>query len=173
MSVPRLTTDRLVLRGLEARDFEAYAVMMADPEVTRYLADGQPLGRADAWRQLAVFVGHWTLRGFGMWAVEERATGAFVGRIGCIEPEGWPGFEVGYVLARPFWGRGYGTEGAQAALRYAREVLGRARIISLIRPENVASARVAKRLGATLEGDVDFFGRPTRVFVYPASARGS
>jgi RimJ/RimL family protein N-acetyltransferase len=74
--IPILQTERLLLRGFHARDFDAYAAMMADPEVTRHLADGRPLGRADAWRQLAMFAGHWTLRGFGVWAVEERATGA-------------------------------------------------------------------------------------------------
>jgi RimJ/RimL family protein N-acetyltransferase len=159
MIIPQLTTDRLVLRGLELRDFEAYAVMMADPLVTRYLADGQPLARSGAWRQLEQFIGHWALRGFGLWAVEERTTGAFMGRIGCVEPEGWPGFEVGYALARPFWGQGY-------ALNYARNVLHKERIISLVRPENSASARVAERLGAAPAGEVDFFGGPTRVFLY-------
>ncbi|HEX6532949.1 MAG TPA: GNAT family N-acetyltransferase [Gemmatimonadaceae bacterium] len=167
MNIPRLTTDHLLLRAFEARDFDAYAEMMADPEVTRYLGDGRPLGRGDAWRQLALFIGHWELRGFGLWAVEERASGAFAGRIGCFEPEGWPGFEIGYTLARPFWGRGYASEGARAALRYARDVLGKERVISLIRPGNAASARVAERLGAVAEGTVEFYGSPTRVYVYP------
>jgi RimJ/RimL family protein N-acetyltransferase len=70
-------------------------------------------------------------------------------------------------VARPFWGRGYATEGARAALQYARDVLARDRIISLIRPENVASIRVAERLGAVLEGETDFFGNRTRAYVYP------
>lgn len=167
MIIPRLITDHLLLRAFEARDFEAYAAMMADPEVTRYLGNGHPLGRADAWRQVALFIGHWELRGFGLWAVEDRSSGAFAGRIGCFEPEGWPGFEIGYTLARPFWGRGYATEGARAALRYARDVLGKERVISLIRPGNAASARVAEHLGAVMEGRVEFYGSPTRVYVYP------
>ena len=171
MSVPRITTDRLVLRGFDERDVEPYAAMMADPEVTRYLGDGRPLSRTDAWRQLALIVGHWTLRGFGLWAVEERATGALAGRIGCFEPEGWPGFEVGYVLARPFWGKGYATEAAGSALRYARETLERDRIISLIDPANAASIRVAERLGAVADGMVDLSGHPTRVYAYPARHR--
>jgi len=165
--IPRLTTDRLVLRGFEPHDLDAYAAMVADPEFMRYLGDGQPLDRVGAWRQMALFAGHWLLRGFGLWAVEERATGALVGRIGCWEPEGWPGFEVGYAVARPFWGRGYATEGARAALQYARDVLARDRIISLIRPENVASIRVAERLGAVLDGERDYFGSSTKLYVYP------
>jgi hypothetical protein len=98
--IPQLHTERLCLRGYEPRYFEPYAAMMADPEVTRYLGDGRPVSRADAWRQLAYLIGHWTLRGFGLWAVEERATGELIGRIGCLEPEGWPGFEIAYTLVR-------------------------------------------------------------------------
>jgi RimJ/RimL family protein N-acetyltransferase len=165
--VPRLTTPRLVLRGFKESDLEAYAEMMADPQVTRYLGDGRPLPRSEAWRQLAFLVGHWALRGFGVWAVEEREGGTLVGRIGCLEPEGWPGFEVAYTLARPFWGRGYAREGAQAALAFARDTLGREEIISIIRPANVASIRVAESLGAEHDRDVEFFGAPSRVYRYP------
>ncbi len=166
--IPRLSTPRLLLRELRQDDFDAYAAMVADPDVTRHLGDGRPLPRADAWRQLAMFAGHWALRGFGVWAVEERSTGAFAGRIGCFEPEGWPGFEIAYTLARPFWGRGYASEGAAAALRYAREELKRDRILSVIRPGNAPSIRVAEGLGATLEREVEFYGGPARLYAYPA-----
>jgi RimJ/RimL family protein N-acetyltransferase len=165
--VPRLTTPRLLLREFRQHDLDAYAEMVADPMVMRFLADGRPLSRAEAWRQMAMFAGHWALRGFGVWAVEERATGTFAGRIGCFEPEGWPGFEVAYTLARPFWGRGYAREGAAAALRYAREELGRERVISVIRPDNAASIRVATSLGATAGATVEFFGGPARLYEYP------
>ena len=147
--------------------------MMADPEVVRFLGDGRPLGRVDAWRQLAMFAGHWTLRGFGVWAVEERATGAFVGRIGCFEPEGWPSLEIAYTLARPFWGRGYASEGAAASLQYARiHLAGRGRILSVIRPDNAGSIRVATRLGATAAEEIDFFGARARLYVYPEATGG-
>lgn len=167
MDVPILTTDRLLLREFRESDFDAYAAMMADPEVTRFLADGKPLGRADAWRQMAMFAGHWHLRGFGVWAVEERHTGRFIGRIGCMHPEGWPGFEVAYTLARPHWGQGYAREGAAAALRHARVVLGRDRVISIIRPGNVGSIRVAESLGAARDGEAEFYGSPALLYVYP------
>jgi len=168
--VPHLATPRLLLREFRQDDLDAYAAMVADPQVMRFLADGRPLTRAEAWRQMAMFAGHWALRGFGVWAVEERATGAFAGRIGCFEPEGWPGFEVAYTLAPPFWGRGYAREGAAAALRYAREVLGRDRVISVIRPDNAASIRVATSLGATPGETVEFFGGPARLYEYPGGA---
>ena len=169
-SIPTLVTERLILRALAESDLDAYAEMMADPDVTRFLGDGKPLARPDAWRQLAFFLGHWELRGFGIWAVEHRTSGTFIGRIGCYEPEGWPGFEIGYALARPFWGQGYATEGVTTSLTYARETLRRDRIISLIRPANVPSIRVAERLGAALEGETEFFGQPARIYVYPRGA---
>ena len=168
IDVPVLFTDRLLLRGLEQRDFDAYAEMMADPDVTRFLGTGEPLSRGDAWRQMAIFVGHWELRGFGMWAVENRATGEFMGRIGCLEPDGWPGFEVGYVLARAHWGHGYAQEAARASLTFAHDVLGKRDVISLIRPANLGSIRVATALGAKRTGSVEFFGSPTEIYSYPA-----
>ncbi|MFL5560794.1 MAG: GNAT family N-acetyltransferase [Gemmatimonadaceae bacterium] len=166
--IPHLTTDRLLLRDFRPEDFEPYAAMMAQPDVCRYLADGRPLSRADAWRQLAMFIGHWALRGYGLWAVEERATGRFIGRIGCLEPEGFPAFEIAYTLAPSAWGHGYALEGASAALRYARETLGRTRIASIIRPANNPSIRVAQSLGAVAGETVEFLGAQSIVHWYPS-----
>ena len=170
VDVPRLETPRLVLRGFTPADVEPYLQMLADPEVARFLGDGRPLNRVDAWRQLAMIIGHWELRGFGLWAVEERTTGRLLGRIGCHEPEGWPGFELGYALAHSVWGQGFARGGAGAALAYAQRELGRDTIISLIRPANRASIRVAEHFGARRTGSVEFFGAPTDVYTYPVSA---
>ena len=169
IEVPRLETSRLVLRAFVPSDVESYAWMMADPDVSRFLGDGRPLGRADAWRQLAQIIGHWELRGFGLWAVEERATRRLVGRIGCYEPEGWPGFEIGYVLAREAWGRGLAREGVAATLEYARRELQRDSAISLIRPANRASIAVAEHFGARRTGSVELFGAASDVYSYPLS----
>jgi RimJ/RimL family protein N-acetyltransferase len=159
-----LQTDRLTLRMLCEADLDAYAEMCADPEVMRYIGDGQPLARPMAWRNLAMMVGHWSLRGYGLWAVEERSSGVLVGRIGCWNPEGWPGFEVGWMLRRALWGRGYATEGARAALQYAFTGLGQPQVISLIHPENAASIRVAGRLGERLLDSAEVMGRPALVY---------
>jgi RimJ/RimL family protein N-acetyltransferase len=167
LRIPQLTTDRLLLRAFAPEDFEPYAQMMANSDVTRYLGEGHPLSRVEAWRQLAMFAGHWVLRGFGPWAVEERATGRFLGRIGCLEPEGFPAFEIAYTLAPEAWGKGYAREGAAAALRYARETLRRTAITSIIRPANVASIRVAQSLGAVAAETVEFFGAPSVLYRYP------
>ena len=165
-TIPTITTNRLVLRAFVQRDLDEYAAIIGDPEVTKHLGDGKALSRNEAWRQMAMILGHWTLLGYGLWAVEERATGALLGRIGCQQPEGFPGFEIAYTLGRAFWGRGFAREGAGAALAYAREVLGRTNIISVIRPANAGSIRVAQSLGATLDGEVEFFGGPSSIYRY-------
>ncbi|HEX6369388.1 MAG TPA: GNAT family N-acetyltransferase [Longimicrobium sp.] len=164
IEIPTLTTDRLLLRPFHEEDLDAYAEICADAEVTRYLSDGRPLSRAEAWRQMAFIVGHWQLKGFGLWALEEKSSGALIGRAGLLHPEGWPGFEVGWTLGRAWWGKGYATEAAREALRYAFEELDRDHVISLIRPENHPSIRVAERLGERLEGEVEFFGGRTLIY---------
>ena len=165
-----LETERLRLRMFRDDDLDAYARIVADPEVMRYLGDGQTLDRVGAWRQIAMILGHWTLRGYGLWAVEERATGALIGRIGCYNPEGWPGFEVGWVLARAYWGKGYATEGARRALEYAFRELGRDHVISLIYPANAASTRVAERIGEKLEGRTSLYGHDVLIYGISATA---
>jgi RimJ/RimL family protein N-acetyltransferase len=161
---PTLQTDRLLLRTFRDDDLDEYAAIAADPDVMRYLGDGTPLTREDAWRQIAWILGHWQLRGYGLWAVEERATGALVGRIGHINPEGWPGFELGWMLGKAYWGKGYATEGARRALAYAFDELRQPHVISLIRPENAPSIRVAERLGESLEGRLTLYGAEVLVY---------
>jgi RimJ/RimL family protein N-acetyltransferase len=144
--IPQLETERLLLRGFRADDFEAWASFLADPEVVRYLW-GEPQPRTDSWRQMAMTLGHWVLRGYGMWAVERKSDRACIGRVGMLNPEGWPGLEVGWTLGRPYWGQGYATEAAAASMRYAFLTQPVDRIISCIDPNNKASQAVAARLG--------------------------
>lgn len=160
---PIVETERLLLRAFRESDTDAYAEMLGDAEVMRFLG-GRPLPRAEAWRNMAMVVGHWELRGYGFWAVEERASGEMVGRVGCWRPEGWPGLEVGWTLRRGFWGRGYATEAARASLEYAFTELNQTRVISLIAPDNAASIRVAGRLGERPEGEWEVFG--TKLIIY-------
>jgi RimJ/RimL family protein N-acetyltransferase len=158
--IPTLETERLRLRSFRKGDVEDYAAMNADPEVLRYLGGGpEPWDRGRSWRHMAFLLGHWQLGGAGMWAVEHKETGAFLGMIGFAAPEGWPGFELAWTLGRRWWGNGYATEGAGEALAHAFNTLRRERVISLIHPENRASIRVAERIGERLQGRVDHLGR--------------
>lgn len=159
-----IDTERLILRMFRDADLDDYAEICADPEVMRYLGEGRPLSRAEAWRQMAMIVGHWELRGYGIWAVEERESGRVVGRVGFFNPEGWPGFELGWVLGREHWGRGYATEGARAALGKAFDEWGRGQIISVIQPGNRASIRVAEKLGEQLLRQGELFGKEVLIY---------
>ena len=150
VTIPTLETERLILRAFKADDIEAYAAMVTDREVSQFISrGGQPMDRLEAWRSMAVQLGHWQLRAFGQWAVEEKTTGQFVGRLGLYFPDTHPGREVGYALARAHWGKGYASEGAAAARDYAFETLGWEDIISIISPANTRSQAVAKRIGET------------------------
>ncbi|AFY42803.1 GNAT family N-acetyltransferase [Nostoc sp. PCC 7107] len=165
--IPQLKTQRLTLRGFCEEDLDVYADMCAHPEVMRYVGMGQPLSRGESWRNMAMIIGHWQLRGYGLWAVEESQTSEMIGRIGCWQPEGWPGLEIGWSLRRDYWGYGFATEAATAAMNYAFNQLQRSQIISLIHPQNVASVRVAQKLGEKLQGTTEIFG--TEVLVYGLS----
>ncbi len=159
LEIPTLETERLRLRSFRKSDIEDYAALNADPEVVRYLSGSEPWDRGRSWRHMAFLMGHWQLGGTGMWAVEHRETGTFIGAVGFAAPEGWPGFELAWTLARRWWGYGYATEGARKALAYAFNALEKERVISLIHPENRPSIRVAERIGETLAGRINHLGR--------------
>jgi len=166
IEIPTLETERLRLCALGERHFEAYAAMLADASSTRFVGDGQPLDRMNAWRSMAMLLGHWALRGYGMWAVELKETGEFVGRVGLHQPEGWPDLELGWMLLPTERGHGYATEAGRVALDYAFGKLNAQRLVSLIRTDNTASERVARRLGARQATTIDFLGGATLVYVY-------
>jgi RimJ/RimL family protein N-acetyltransferase len=169
-----LETGRLLLRMFREEDFEAYAEMCADPRVMQYLRGGQPLSPEDAWRQMTAAVGEWLLKGYGAWAVEERETGRLIGRLGFVNwahielkpsrPEALPGLEIGWVLSRASWGRGYAAEGARRAIDYAFTEMGRDYVVSIIHPDNEASIHLPERLGQKLEGRTEASG--TELLVY-------
>ena len=154
---PMLETPRLLLRSWKEKDLDAYARMCADPEVMRYTRSGV-MTRGQTAEQVVRIADHWGEHGCGPWAVEEKASGAFIGRIGLMryadfeaEPEECR-TEVGFLLDRAYWGRGLATEGVLACLKWAFGNLDFDRMISIIRPANVRSRRVAERAGLALKG---------------------
>jgi RimJ/RimL family protein N-acetyltransferase len=164
VAIPTLTTERLVLRAFGLDDLDAYAAMTADPVTMRYLGEGKPLDRAGTWRVIAIILGHWDLCGYGIWAMVERATGRLIGRAGLYRPEGWPGLEAVWSVARERWGQGYATEAGRAVLGYAFEVVGAEHVISAIHPLNAASIRVAEKLGEAFEYATSIEGRERAVY---------
>ncbi len=157
-----IETGRLLLRGWRDEDLEPYARLCADPDVMRFIGDGSTLTRERSEEQVSRFIGHWDERGFGLWALEEKGSGAFVGFAGLAYQKDWPEgehkTEVGWRLGREFWGRGLATEAARAGVAYGFGTLGLERIISIIQPDNMASRRVAEKAGFTLRGETRWRG---------------
>ena len=150
MTLPILFTPNLLLRPLNGDDFEPWAAFHADEETMRFFGGTQL--RSMAWRGLCAMVGAWTVRGFSMFSVIERASGRWVGRVGPWEAEGWPRPEIAWGVAREFAGRGYAHEAAVATIDYAVDVLGWTDIAHHIDPNNQRSIRLAERLGAVNRG---------------------
>lgn len=152
-----LETERLLLRAFTLHDLDGFAAIRADALTMRFL--GGVRSRDDAWRDIAITLGHWSLNGFGMWAVEEKASGTFVGRVGLVKPPGWSDVEVGWAIARAYWGRGVAPEAARAALAWGFAKCGfEYVVVSLIQADNAPSIRVAEKIGETLEGPIEFMG---------------
>jgi RimJ/RimL family protein N-acetyltransferase len=144
ITIPTLITDRLILRGWYPDDLDEYARWNADEQMMRHLPT---VDRAGTWRMMALLLGHWRMRGFGMWSVEHRETGEWMGRAGLYEEEGWPGVEMAWSIRRDRWNQGYASEAGAAAMWFGFTVLGLDRIISLPGRLNGASIRVAEKLG--------------------------
>jgi RimJ/RimL family protein N-acetyltransferase len=160
-------TERLVLRRWRVTDVAPNTEMLADPATARFITpDGKAVtDEFVGWRNAAIMAGHWALHGFGLFVIEEKQTGRYVGRVGPWFPAGWPGFEVGWGIAKSFRGKGYAVEAATASIDWAFACFEIDKIVHTIRPDNVASQKVAQRLGATIEGQVELFDHVTDLWV--------
>ncbi len=164
VSIPVLRTARLTLRALRPGDLDGFAAMHADPLVTRHLGTGATRTREETWTAMATMLGQWPLRGYGMFAVEETASGRFAGRAGILHPYAWPEPELAYGLDRPFWGQGLATEAALALRDWAFATQDFPTMISYVRPANTGSVRVLEKLGAVLEGEQTMLGAPAQLW---------
>ena len=146
----RLETPRLILRPPRAEDLDPWSDLMQDEVAARFI--GGVTSRPICWRQLMTMIGAWYSEGFAMFSVIEKSTGRWVGRVGPWRPDGWPGDEIGWAVSRQCWGRGYAVEGAIAAANWAFDTLGWSEMIHSIAPDNLASQRVAEKLGSRNRG---------------------
>jgi RimJ/RimL family protein N-acetyltransferase len=163
--IPVLETERLVMRGWSASDFEPFARAYADADTARYI--GGVADRRLAWGHMAFHIGHWALRGFGLWVVETRDAHAFAGWSGLFFPEGAAEPEISWVLVPAARGRGYATEAAARARSHAFDTLGWSTAVSGITLANTASIRVADRLGARLERTIEHRDGERGIFRHP------
>jgi RimJ/RimL family protein N-acetyltransferase len=160
-----LETPRLALRQFEERDWDDLHRLFGDEECVRYTIK-TPLTHWQTWRMLAALIGHWSMRGFGPYAVVEKSTGKMMGPVGLWYPGDWPEPEIKWALAREFWGKGYAAEAALAVQTMAFQTLKRDRLISLIFAGNEASKKVAGRLGGVYEKTIPFREELAEIYVY-------
>lgn len=163
---PVVETEDLILRGYREEDFDAFAAFGASDRA-RFV--GGPQDRWVSWRSFMAGIGHWTLRGYGMWMVEHRATGKVAGRVGMIFNDGWDEPELGWHIYDGFEGKGYAYQATIAARRYSARHFGLDRVISYIDPENTRSVALAERLDASFERAGEVLGHPCQVWRHPSA----
>jgi RimJ/RimL family protein N-acetyltransferase len=157
--VPEIETERLRLRPLDVGDVDAWhRQIFSDPKVTRYLPARKPTPREDVVERLATQIESWQVRGFGVWAVSQKASNQLMGHAGFVTPEASDRIELIYALGRDWWGRGFATEAAAACLRHGFEVLNFTEIAALAFPENEPSIHVMLKLGFAFDDTVLRFG---------------
>ena len=164
VDIPVLETERLVLREPRMDDLPAMAAFHASDRVAHI---GGPLEEWAVFVRLSANLGQWFLRGHGWWTIEDRATGAVAGRCGIGMATDYPEPELGWHVYDGFEGRGLASEAALAARRWWTG-RGNPAPISLIRPANTRSIRLAERLGAVPEREITLRGEPCLVYRHPA-----
>ncbi len=150
-----LETERLILREIDIKtDLDMWVDMMSDADTVRYIG-GELMDRAKSWRQMAMLIGHYKIRGYGFLAVVEKSSGQFIGRIGPWYPEGWPAPEVGWTLHRDYTRKGYAKEAARACVDYAFNELGWEQVIHVIAHGNIGSIKTAEAIGSIHIGELE------------------
>lgn len=162
-----IETERMRLRMFRDSDLDGLAELFADPDVMRYVGNGQPCDRAEAKKALDSIVAHWERHAFGRWAVEDKQTGEFIGYGGLRSLFGTP--EVVYHLARRHWGKGLATEMARASLEFGFQQRNFDWIVAVAKPANAASIQVMKKLGMHFEMETSYYG--IEVVQYAISAQ--
>src|SRR5262249_13517165 len=159
-----IETCRLCLRVFELADLDVLAKINSDPEVMRHTGDGNPVSRGETEKRLHAYIEHWRQHGFGLRAAIHKHDHAFVGFCGLQFVVGTQEIEVGFRLAKQYWGQGLATEAARAVIRRGFQVLGLERIIGLAHPENLASQRVLEKSGLKHEKDAYYYEQLVRYY---------
>ncbi len=161
-SVPRLETERLMLREYRRDDFVLFAEHLAHPESSAFLGSAD---RATAWRFFASHAGLWLLHGAGWWAVEDKRTGELVGNVGAFFREQSTVMELVWNTYRAYWGKGIANEAAAVVLNYAFGVRREPKVRALIDTGNESSRRVAERLGMAYEMQTELNGKAINAYM--------
>ena len=160
-----IQTERLILRQLREDDIEPYARFFQAHDRARYF--GGKRNADNAWRHMVMMIGHWQLKGFGYWAVEELANGNFVGCVGLWKSLDWPELELGYWIDERQLRKGFAEEAGMACIHFARNSLKSPSLVSYIAPDNIPSQKLATKLGAKYEETIELLEQgPHRVYRY-------
>ena len=165
MNIPVLETARLVMRGPEAEDYPDFKATFTSYRA-RFM--GGPLNPYEAWMLYAAEIGHWQIRGYGMWMIHDKATDETYGMAGGWMPARWPEREIAWVIWPEKSGRGFALEAVHAARRYFYRQLGWDGAVSYIDPKNLDSIRLAERLGATRDKDAATIDGNDAVYRHPS-----
>jgi RimJ/RimL family protein N-acetyltransferase len=166
-AIPVLETERLILRAPCEADLPAIVAFRASDR-TAYI--GGPQDAMQSWQRFLAQIGHWALRGYGWWVIEDRATGAVAGRAGASFHPNYPEPELGWQIYDGFEGRGLAFEAALAARRHAQTVMGLGPLMSMIDPANIRSLALARRLGAAFERMSEIDGQAVEIWRHPGGA---
>jgi RimJ/RimL family protein N-acetyltransferase len=158
MNIPTLDTSRLMLRAFSEDDAEPLHRILGEEGVLRYFPSPDPPSLDRVRKFIARQLAHWEEHGFGWWAVVPHGQKELIGWNGLQFLPETGEVEVGYLLSKPFWGRGLAVEGARPSLQFGFETLGLERIIALVHPENRASIRVIEKLEMSLVDRAEYFG---------------
>lgn len=159
-----IETQRLLLRRFTHTDLDAFALLNADAEVMRFIGDGKLQSRAQTEVRLNAILDHWEQHDFGLWAAITKQGAEFIGFCGLQFLGNTGEIEVGYRLAKRFWGMGLATEAAKVGLRFGFEELGVETIVAVVQPENAASCRVVEKIGLRYVKDARFYNTDVKYY---------
>jgi RimJ/RimL family protein N-acetyltransferase len=165
----QLESKRLLLRQFTDGDWQDIHRYFSDPEAM-FFTHGRALSEGETWRVMCSMIGHWQVRGYGPYAVEEKSSGSVLGTVGFWYPNDWPEPEIKWGLARQSWGQGFATEAAKLVHAAGREHLPDFALISLIHDDNKASIGVALAIGARRGRSIEYEGEPHGIYRHKTTA---
>lgn len=162
----QIETPRLLLRQFKETDWQDLHNYYSSPEATQFTV-GRAFTEGETWRTLCSMIGHWQLRGYGPYAIEEKVSGAVIGTAGFWYPNDWPEPEIKWALAPDYWGKGFASEAARAVQEVGAQLFPDKPLISFIHSNNKPSIQLALAVGATLEQEVEFRGGDWHIYRHP------
>ena len=167
----QIETKRLIIRMFKNdQDWQAMHKYYSNEDCTKYTT-GRLLTESESWRTVASMIGHWHLRGYGPYAIEEKSSGNVLGLVGLWYPNDWPEPEIKWGLIRDYWGQGFAVEAARAVQKMAAEYLPELSPISLIHSDNENSKNLALAMKATFDNIIDFRGNNWCIYRHQATGK--